>query len=98
MQENLAGIRVVKAFVRRHHERTRFEAANADLVDQAILAARTVAVMRPFVMLTLNLGVIGVLWFGGIQVSQGAMQVGRSSPSSTICCAPYFRCSWSACW
>lgn len=77
MQENLAGIRVVKAFVRGGHERARFEAANADLVDRTIRAARVVAVMRPFVMLTLNLGVVGVLWFGGVQVSQGTLQVGQ---------------------
>jgi ATP-binding cassette subfamily B multidrug efflux pump len=77
MQENLAGVRVVKAFVRARHEQTRFEATNADLVDQTIRVARTVVVTMPFMMLTLNLGVVGVLWFGGVQVSQGAMQVGQ---------------------
>ncbi|MBC7251838.1 MAG: ABC transporter ATP-binding protein [Anaerolineae bacterium] len=77
MQENLAGIRVVKAFVRGEHEQRRFEATNKDLVNQTIRVARTVSVTMPFMILTLNLGVISVLWFGGIQVSQGEMHIGQ---------------------
>jgi len=46
MQENLAGVRVVKAFVRGRHEQARFGQANTALTQQSIQAARTVAVMR----------------------------------------------------
>jgi ATP-binding cassette subfamily B multidrug efflux pump len=77
MQENLAGVRVVKAFVRAQHEETRFGNANEALTDQTILAGRTVAVMLPFMMITMNLGVIGVLWFGGRLVTQGSMHDGQ---------------------
>ncbi len=77
MEENLAGVRVVKAFVRRKHEEARFGNANEALTDQSIRAARTVAVMPAFMMLTMNLGIVGVLWFGGIQITQGNMQVGQ---------------------
>ena len=52
MQENLAGVRVVKAFVRAQHEEARFGAANDNLMDQTVHAARTVAVTMPFMMLT----------------------------------------------
>lgn len=77
MQENLAGVRVVKAFVRQKHEESRFGKANQDLMDQNILAGRTVAIMPAFMMLTMNMGIVGVLWFGGVFVTQGTMQVGQ---------------------
>ena len=77
MQENLAGVRVVKAFVRARHEEKRFEATNERLMDLTIRAARTVAVTMPGMMLALNLGVVGTIWFGGLQVTVGAMHVGE---------------------
>ncbi|MBN1887828.1 MAG: ABC transporter ATP-binding protein [Thermoflexales bacterium] len=77
MQENLAGVRVVKAFVRADHEVHRFGTANDDLMDQTVRAARTVAVGMPFVMLALNLGMIGALWFGGRQVAAGSLHIGQ---------------------
>jgi len=77
MEENLAGIRVVKAFGRARHEQARFGAANDALMNQVVRAARTVAVTPSFMMVTMNLGVAGVLWFGGLQVNQGAMHVGQ---------------------
>ncbi len=77
MQENLSGVRVVKAFVRARHEEARFGQANTNLTDQAVRAARTVAFMPAFMMLTMNMGVIGVLWFGGKQFIAGDMQLGQ---------------------
>lgn len=77
MQENLAGVRVVKAFVRAKHEEVRFGQANTNLTEQSVRAARTVAVMPAFMMFTMNLAVIGVLWFGGIRVVAGDMQMGQ---------------------
>lgn len=77
MQENLAGVRVVKAFVRGEHEQGRFGAANDDLMQQNIRAVRTMAVTMPVVMFTLNAGVVATLWFGGVQVQQGDLQVGQ---------------------
>lgn len=77
MQENLAGVRVVKAFVRIAHEITRFRHANNNLMDQNIAAVRTVAVAMPLNMLVLNLGIVAALWIGGVQVKVGGMQVGQ---------------------
>ncbi len=77
MQENLAGARVVKAFVRAAHEIGRFKTANNALMDQTVQAARLVVLAMPFMMLTVNLGVVGALCFGGLQVTYGAMQVGQ---------------------
>lgn len=77
LQENLAGVRVVKAFVRGDHERQRFGIANDDLMTQNIRAVRVMAVTMPLVMLTLNVGVVAALWFGGVQVQQGDLQVGQ---------------------
>ena len=77
MQENLAGVRVVKAFVRARHEEERFGRANTNLTEQSVRAARTVAIMPAFMMLTINMGIIGVLWFGGVQFTTGNMQLGQ---------------------
>ena len=77
MQENLAGVRVVKAFVRAKHEIRRFGAVNEGLMALTIRAVRTVAVAMPAVMLALNLGVVGAIWFGGVQVTAGEMKVGQ---------------------
>ena len=62
MQENLAGVRVVKAFARANHELRRFHGANDSLMDQNITAVRTSAVTMPIMMLTLNFGVVAALW------------------------------------
>ncbi len=77
MQENLAGVRVVKAFVRDAYERLRFRRANDDLMEQNIRAVRTMAITMPLVMFTLNVGVVAALWFGGVKVQQGELQVGQ---------------------
>jgi len=77
MQENLAGVRVVKAFVRSDHEMRRFGAANANLMEQTMRVVKVVVMVMPMMMLILNLGTVAVLWFGGIQVIQGQMQVGQ---------------------
>jgi ATP-binding cassette subfamily B multidrug efflux pump len=77
MQENLAGVRLVKAFVRGRHEEGRFGVANANLTTQSVQAGRTVAVMPSFMMFTMNTGIVAVLWFGGIQVTRGNMHIGQ---------------------
>jgi ATP-binding cassette subfamily B protein len=77
LQENLAGVRVVKAFARAHHEMRRFHRRNDSLMEQNLRAVRIVAVTMPFNMLVLNLGVVAALWIGGVQVTAGAMQVGQ---------------------
>jgi len=77
MQENLAGVRVVKAFVRAAHEIRRFGTVNNSLTDQTVRAARTVAVTMPAMMTAINLGVVGAIWFGGRQITVGTMHTGQ---------------------
>jgi ATP-binding cassette subfamily B multidrug efflux pump len=65
LQENLAGIRVVKAFVRVEHENARFDRVNRDLTVQNVKVMQLLAVLLPTMFLLVNLGVVGVVWFGG---------------------------------
>ena len=77
LQENLAGARVVKAFVRADQESARFGEANERLVARSITALRTAAVTMPAVGMLLNLGVVAALWFGGYRVVSGELRVGQ---------------------
>jgi ATP-binding cassette subfamily B protein len=77
LQENLAGVRVVKAFVRAGHEIKRFKMANDDLMDETVHAIRVISVTMPAMMMAINLGVIGALWFGGVQITVGTLRVGQ---------------------
>ncbi len=77
MQENLAGVRVVKAFVRANYENERFRQANHALKEQTLRAIRTMAMTMPLMMLALNFGIVAALWFGGLLVQAGSMQVGQ---------------------
>ncbi|MEF2965707.1 ABC transporter ATP-binding protein [Paenibacillus sp. M1] len=76
MQENLTGIRVVKAFVRANHEQKRFDAANEDYTHIGIKAIRLMSLNMPIMMLILNASIVAVLWFGGLQNWNGELPVG----------------------
>jgi len=76
-REALAGIRVIRAFVRTHHEQERFDVANRDLTDTALRVNRLFAVMIPTVMLIFNLSSVAILWFGSIRVDSGQMPIGN---------------------
>jgi ATP-binding cassette subfamily B multidrug efflux pump len=77
MQESLEGMRVVKAFVRDEHESARFEQANRDLTDQIIRISQLLAVLMPTMFIFVNLGVVGVMWFGGRLAILEGFEVGR---------------------
>jgi ATP-binding cassette, subfamily B, multidrug efflux pump len=77
LQENLAGVRVVKAFVRADHENGRFGLANDDFTRQNVRVLQLMSVLIPTLMLVLNLGVVGAIWFGGYQAIEGPMTVGQ---------------------
>jgi ATP-binding cassette, subfamily B, multidrug efflux pump len=76
-RESLAGIRVIRAFVRTDHEQERFDVANRDLTDTALRVNRLFAVMIPTVMLIFNLSSVAILWFGSIRVDSGQMPIGN---------------------
>jgi ATP-binding cassette, subfamily B, multidrug efflux pump len=77
LQENLAGIRVVKAFVRTAHEQARFDEANLALTGRTVGVARLMAVFSPFMLLVLNLAIIAAVWLGGRAAVAGTMTVGQ---------------------
>ena len=77
LQENLAGARVVKAFVREHHENARFDQANRNLTAENMRVMQLIAVLIPTMMTIVNLGVVGVLWFGGELAITGDLTVGE---------------------
>ena len=77
MQENLMGVRVVKAFVRADHEEDRFGETNEGLMGLAIKASRIVGLGFPLMMLVVNMGIVAVLWFGGNRIVAGEMQIGQ---------------------
>lgn len=76
LREQLAGIRVVRAFVREEHETRRFAVANDALTDVATTAGRWMATMFPLAMLVVNVSSVAVVWFGGQRVDAGQMEVG----------------------
>lgn len=77
MREYLAGIRVVKAFNRFNYEKSRFRQVNHELKDITLKGMRVVAVFNPVVAFVVNIGIVLVLWFGGLRVNSGEMEVGK---------------------
>jgi ATP-binding cassette subfamily B protein len=76
LREQIAGIRVVRAFVREPHERMRFGNANDELTDTGIRAGRLMVLFFPTVMLVLNLSSVAVLWVGAGLIDDGTTQIG----------------------
>lgn len=77
MREYLSGVRVVKAFNRFDIEIGKFTKANEHFKYQSIAANRLMSVFSPAILLTVNLGIVAVLWIGGLGVEAGNIQVGH---------------------
>lgn len=77
LQENLAGLKVVKAFAREPQERVRFERAADALLGQQLRVARTFSFLMPVIFLIMNLGQAAVLYFGGQQIIGGTLTLGE---------------------
>lgn len=77
IRENLAGVRVVKIFVRSWWEKSRFHSANQELAKSTIQAFFPIITLTPLIMLTMNLSIVAVLGFGGFLVQRKGMQVGE---------------------
>src|SRR5215212_8813286 len=77
LQENIAGVRLVKAFVRAHHENERFAEANEDFTDRNIRVMRFMATLFPAMSIFINIGMVIVIWAGGIQSIGGGVSVGQ---------------------
>jgi ATP-binding cassette subfamily B multidrug efflux pump len=76
LRENLTGIRVIRSFNRTEYEKKRFNDANLDLTQTAIKVNKIMAAMMPIMMIVLNLTTVAIVWFGGIRISNGHMEVG----------------------
>ncbi len=77
LQENLAGVKVVKSFVREHQEFKRFDDSAADFMNEQIRVAKIFSFLFPVVFLIANLGQAAVLYFGGVQIIGGTLTLGE---------------------
>lgn len=76
VRENLAGVRVVRAFHQQDHERERFYEANTDLTQISVRVFQLMALLMPLVMLIMNWATVGIFWWGSIRLNQGHVEVG----------------------
>ncbi|MFZ5858808.1 MAG: ABC transporter ATP-binding protein [Chloroflexota bacterium] len=75
-RENLTGMMVIRAFNMQNFEEKRFDKANVDLTAVSLFINRVMVVMMPLMMLIMNVLMLGIIWFGAIEVSNANMQVG----------------------
>ena len=76
LQENIAGVRLVKSFVRAGFEGQRFETANENYTNESVRVMEFMSSMSPALTLCINIGMVIVIWAGGIQSIQGGLTVG----------------------
>ncbi|MBR6089785.1 MAG: ABC transporter ATP-binding protein [Anaerolineaceae bacterium] len=76
IQENVAGIRVVKSFIQEKSESGRFNTANQKLVDTQFNVQMLLSFLRPVMNIVLNLAVVGIIYVGSIQVREGSIAPG----------------------
>ena len=76
LREKLSGIRVIRAFSTENHEKKKFSKVNDDLTDTFIKANKIMAFMMPTVMLIMTLTQVAIIWFGGVRIGNGDMQLG----------------------
>lgn len=76
LREQLTGVRVVRAFVREDIEEERFAVANTDIMVVGRKVGSLFVLLFPVAMLVLNVTIVGVIWFGGIEVNEGSIEIG----------------------
>ena len=76
-RENLEGARVIKAFSKEESEKSRFEKAATDLANTSINVGKISAILNPITYIIMNLAIIAILWFGGINVNIGSLTQGQ---------------------
>ncbi len=77
LQENISGVRLVKVFVRAKHETERFDVANQDLTHDMTRVMQVMSAMNPALTILINLGMVLVVWMGGLQTISGDLTVGQ---------------------
>jgi ATP-binding cassette subfamily B protein len=76
LDENLTGVRVVRAFNRIAHEEERFDVANHDVTNVAIRVNQLMASMMPMMMLMINMSSVAIIWFGSRRVAADKLEIG----------------------
>ena len=77
LRENLTGVRVIRAFNRTRREVARFDEANHEVTGTAVSVFQLMAAVSPLITLVMNLSTIAVVWFGGLQINAGNLQIGQ---------------------
>ncbi|PKR77082.1 ABC transporter ATP-binding protein [Halalkalibacillus sediminis] len=77
MQENLAGIRLIKAFLRKNHEKSRFMDANTDLMKRTKTSYRVIESSMPVLLFVMNMSLIAIIWLGYIEVGNNQATTGE---------------------
>ncbi|MBN1666528.1 MAG: ABC transporter ATP-binding protein [Anaerolineales bacterium] len=77
LQENISGVRLIKAFVRAEHENQRFEAANRDFAETTIRVMQFTAYLFPLLQWLVNIGIVVIIWVGGLQAIAGDLTIGE---------------------
>lgn len=77
LQENIAGVRVVKAFVRADHESERFGDANEEYTQYNIRVMQFMTTLSPILSICVSVGIVLVIWMGGYQAIQGELSIGQ---------------------
>ena len=84
LQEDLAGVRVIRAFAREDYETGRYTSVNDELLEKNLTTVRVFSNNFPFVFLFANLGTMAIIWFGGWQVIEGRLSVGELVAFNTL--------------
>ena len=77
LREQIAGVRVIRAFVKTGYEEERFAVANEELMQTNLSVTRTFAIMFPALIFILNMSSIAVIWFGAKLIDSGSMPIGN---------------------
>jgi ATP-binding cassette, subfamily B, multidrug efflux pump len=84
LQEDLLGVRVIRAFAREDYETARYASVNEELLEKNLTTVRVFSNNFPFVFLFANLGTLAIIWFGGWQVIGGRLSVGDLVAFNTL--------------
>ena len=76
-RENLTGVRVVRAFNKQNYETEKFKYANYDLISTQIKHAKWNSILEPLISIVVNLAIIALFYFGGIEVNIGGLSQGK---------------------
>lgn len=76
MQENLAGIRVIKAYNQKKHQIDQFTGTNTQLMKRSMTADQIVGILPPLTMFVINLGIVAAMWVGAIKVEDNTIEIG----------------------